>query len=145
MVRQCLTPHGWHLRWAARRNLLLPAVWSMLPHPTEAASCTTPTIPATRSLSQTQMEAIPDEHSWKSLEAHCHYLVWSPDSRYIYFVKGVPTTAEMDIWRVSASATAGPERITYHNARVAYPAWLDDHTVIYSATAEDGSGQWLYT
>jgi hypothetical protein len=37
-----------------------------------------------------------------------------------------------------------PERITSHNARVAYPAWLDARTLIYSATAEDGSGQWLY-
>jgi hypothetical protein len=27
---------------------------------------------------------------------------------------------------------------------VAYPAWLDARTLIYSATAEDGSGQWLY-
>ena len=31
-----------------------------------------------------------------------------------------------------------------HNARVAYLAWLDARTLIYSATAEDGSGQWLY-
>ena len=42
-------------------------------------------------------------------------------------------------------ATSEPERITYHNARVAFPAWLDARTLIYSATAEDGSGQWLYS
>jgi serine/threonine protein kinase/Tol biopolymer transport system component len=78
---------------------------------------------------------------------HCHYKIWSPDGRFIYFVKGSPTTEELDIWRIPVSASespSGPERITYHNAWVASPAWLDARTLIYSATAEDGSGQWLY-
>src|SRR5262245_18926193 len=78
---------------------------------------------------------------------HGHYLTWSPDGRFIYFVRGTLPTEEMDIWRLSVSTSetaAAPERITYHNARVAYPAWLDARTLIYSATAEDGSGQWLY-
>ncbi|HET9262980.1 MAG TPA: protein kinase [Vicinamibacterales bacterium] len=78
---------------------------------------------------------------------HCHYLTWSPDGRFIYFVSGIPQTEEMDIWRIPVVQTetaATPERITPHNARVEYPAWLDARTLIYSATAEDGSGQWLY-
>ena len=78
---------------------------------------------------------------------HDHYPTWSPDGRFIYFVSGVPQTEEMDIWRLPVSRTgtaATPERITSHNARVEYPAWLDARTLIYSATAEDGSGQWLY-
>ena len=78
---------------------------------------------------------------------HAHYQTWSPDGRFIYFVSGVPQTEEMDIWRVHVSpgkAGATPERITAHNARVEYPAWLDARTLIYSAAAEDGSGQWLY-
>ena len=53
----------------------------------------------------------------------------------------------MDIWRISLStsnAAATPERITSHHAWVAYPAWLDARTLIYAATADDGSGQWLY-
>ena len=77
---------------------------------------------------------------------HGHYLTWSPDGRFIYFVKGTLPTEELDIWRISVSPgeAAAPERITSHNARVAYPAWLDSRTLIYSATAEDGSGQWLY-
>ena len=77
---------------------------------------------------------------------HCHYLTWSPDGHFIYFVRGTPTTEEMDFWRIPVSptgTTATPERITSHNARVAYLAWLDARTLIYSATAEDGSGQWL--
>src|SRR5262249_20746732 len=71
---------------------------------------------------------------------HCHYLIWSLDGQFIYFVMGTPVTEETDIWRIRADATteaAIPERITNHNARVAYPAWLDDRTLIYSATAED--------
>jgi serine/threonine protein kinase/Tol biopolymer transport system component len=78
---------------------------------------------------------------------HGHYPTWSPDGRFIYFVRGIPQTEEMDIWRLRVSQTetaATPERITPHNARVEYPAWLDARTLIYSATAEDGSGQWLY-
>jgi Tol biopolymer transport system component len=78
---------------------------------------------------------------------HGHHLTWSPDGRFIYFVRGIPQTEEMDVWRIPVSQTdtaATPERITPHNARVEYPAWLDARTLIYSATAEDGSGQWLY-
>ena len=33
--------------------------------------------------------------------------------------------------------------MTHHNARVAYLSWLDSRTLIYSATAEDGSGLWF--
>jgi Tol biopolymer transport system component/DNA-binding winged helix-turn-helix (wHTH) protein len=78
---------------------------------------------------------------------HSHFLTWSPDGRYIYFAKGTPTTEEMDIFRipVSTSPPPTPERITYFNARVAYLDWLDSRTLIFSATAEDGSGQWLYS
>jgi hypothetical protein len=77
---------------------------------------------------------------------HHHHLTWSPDGRFIYFVKGSPTTEEMDIWRIAAFPTglAQPERVTMHNAMVSYPGWLDRRTLIYVGTAQDGSGQWLY-
>jgi serine/threonine protein kinase/Tol biopolymer transport system component len=73
---------------------------------------------------------------------HCHYHVWSPDGRYIYFVRGFPPT-EMDVWRISPDG-GEPERMTRHNSKVSYLAFLDNKTLIYSATAEDGSGYWLY-
>jgi DNA-binding winged helix-turn-helix (wHTH) protein len=77
---------------------------------------------------------------------HCHFLTWSPDGRFIYFASGTPTTEEMDIWRIPASARAPvAERITHNKTRVAYLGWLDTRTLIYSATAEDGPGQWLYS
>jgi Tol biopolymer transport system component len=78
---------------------------------------------------------------------HNHYLTWSVDGRYIYFVKGVVATDEMDLWRFpvpAAGETVVPEQISHHNSRVAYPAWIDPQTLIYSATADDGAGQWLY-
>jgi Tol biopolymer transport system component len=73
---------------------------------------------------------------------HCHFLTWSRDGRFIYFVKGTPTT-DMDIWRIPARG-GNAEQITFHHAWVGYPAWLDTRTLIYSATAADGSGRWLY-
>jgi Tol biopolymer transport system component/DNA-binding winged helix-turn-helix (wHTH) protein len=79
---------------------------------------------------------------------HCHYLTWSPDGRYVYFVSGTPSTEEMDIWRIpvtNSDQAVIPERMTHHNARVAYISWLDSRTIVYSATAEDGSGLWLYS
>jgi len=74
---------------------------------------------------------------------HCHFPVWSPDQAFIYFVRGVPSDNEWDIWRIRPSGD-GLERITWHSGRVAYPVMLDDRTLVYLATDADGSGPWLY-
>jgi len=73
---------------------------------------------------------------------HCHFLTWSPDGRYVFFVRGIPNH-KTDIWRIPA-AGGNPERITRHDSRVAYVAPLDNRTLLYTATADDGSGPWLY-
>lgn len=73
---------------------------------------------------------------------HCHFPLWSPDGRFIYFVQGRPPD-DMDLWRIAAEG-GEPERITFHATRVSYPAFLDDATLLYLATAKDGSGPWLY-
>jgi serine/threonine protein kinase len=73
---------------------------------------------------------------------HSHYLVWSPDARFIYFAGGIPPE-EMDLWRVPAAGGTA-ERLTSHNASVAYPTFLDGRTLLYRTTAEDGSGPWLF-
>ncbi|MGH9662264.1 MAG: protein kinase domain-containing protein [Bryobacteraceae bacterium] len=74
--------------------------------------------------------------------AHSHYLRWSRDGRRIYFARGFRRD-ETDVWRIGAEG-GQPERITQHNSRVAYPVELDDRTLLYTATAEDGSGSRLY-
>jgi Tol biopolymer transport system component len=73
---------------------------------------------------------------------HNHYLSWSPDGRFLYFARGVPPNA-MDVWRVPSNGGQA-ERLTMHNAKVAYPVLLDDQTLLYAATADDGTGPWLY-
>ena len=74
---------------------------------------------------------------------HSHFLTWSPDGRFLYFARGFPPD-EMDIWRISATVGGVPERITSHDSRVSYPVVLDDRTLLYTATSDDGTGPWLY-
>lgn len=73
---------------------------------------------------------------------HCHFPVWSPDGRFIYFVQGRPPD-DMDLWRI-APGGGEPERISFHASRVSHPVFLDRTTLLYLATAKDGSGPWLY-
>jgi Tol biopolymer transport system component len=73
---------------------------------------------------------------------HCHYPIWAPDDATIYFVRGLPPDA-MDLWRLAPGASE-PERLTHHNSRVEYPAFIDANTVLYLATTPDGAGPWLY-
>ena len=73
---------------------------------------------------------------------HCHHLAWSPDGAFIYFARGFPPD-EMDIWRIRPTGGT-PERISSHNSRVAYPTILNGRNLLYVATAEDGTGPWLY-
>ena len=73
---------------------------------------------------------------------HSHFPLWSPDSDFVYFVQGFPPD-EMDIWRIRATG-GSPERITYHNSRVAHPTFLDRRTLLYTSRDADGSGPWLY-
>jgi Tol biopolymer transport system component len=72
---------------------------------------------------------------------HAHFPVWSPDARFIYFVYGT-LPDKLDIWRIAPTG-GGPERITFHNARVTHPVFLDPRTLLYLAT-DDGAGPWLY-
>ena len=73
---------------------------------------------------------------------HSHHLSWSPDGRFLYFTHGVPPD-EMDVWRIAVTG-GEPERITRHDSRVAYPVQVDERSLFYTATGEDGTGPWLY-
>ncbi len=73
---------------------------------------------------------------------HSHFPVWSPDEAFVYFVQGNLPDG-MDIWRIRSDGGA-PERITSHNARVSHPTFLDGSTLLYLATAADGSGPSIF-
>jgi Tol biopolymer transport system component len=74
---------------------------------------------------------------------HNHYPAWSLDGRFIYFPSGILSPYDMDMWRIpSTGGTA--ERLTNYHARVAYPAFLDERTLLYTAPRPDGSGSGLY-
>ena len=74
---------------------------------------------------------------------HSHHPAWSPDGRLVYFTQGLPPD-EMDVWRIASDGSGVAEQITHHRSRVAYPALLDERTLVYSATADDGTGPFLY-
>src|SRR5207342_1190431 len=74
---------------------------------------------------------------------HNHYTTFSPDGRWVYFVRGKMRPADLDIWRIPVEGGT-PERMTAFHARVAYPSFLDKRTLIFTATRQDGSGSGLY-
>ena len=69
---------------------------------------------------------------------HNHFPTWSPDGRFIYYVHGVPPD-DTDVWRIRPTGGGAPERVTFLRSSVAYPAWLDDRTLLYTALGEDGA------
>ena len=73
---------------------------------------------------------------------HNHFPVWSPDDKYIYFVRGTPPEPT-DIWRIGSDG-ADPRRLTTHGSVVSHPTFIDRRTLLYLATAADGSGPWLH-
>jgi Tol biopolymer transport system component len=74
---------------------------------------------------------------------HNHFQVWSKDGRWIYFVRGRPATHEMDLWRISPNG-GQPEQLTHVNADIAYPAPIDERTVLFVAHDQNGAGPWLW-
>jgi Tol biopolymer transport system component len=73
---------------------------------------------------------------------HNHFPLWSPDGEFIYFVHGLPLDRS-DIWRIRPSG-GPPERVTFHDARVTFPALLNNRMLLYLATDSEGSGPWIY-
>lgn len=74
---------------------------------------------------------------------HNHDPVWSPDGQWIYFLRGVEPTDEMDVWRVRSSG-GSPERLTTLHAPANFLAPLDSYTLLYTSRAEDRTGPWLW-
>jgi Tol biopolymer transport system component len=74
---------------------------------------------------------------------HSHFIVWSPDQAFVYFVQGA-LPDRLDLWRIRPTGGA-PERVTHHDAQVSHPVFLDARTLLYLATEPDGSGPWVYS
>ena len=74
---------------------------------------------------------------------HNHYQVWSKDGRWIYFVRGRPSTQEMDLWRVPPDGGA-PEQLTHLNTNIAYPTPINERTILFVAPNKEGAGPWLW-
>jgi serine/threonine protein kinase len=74
---------------------------------------------------------------------HNHYLVWSRDGRWIYFVRGRPATREMDLWRILPEG-GEPEQLTHLNTDIASPIPINERTVLFVAPNKDGAGPWLW-
>ncbi|HEX4683945.1 MAG TPA: protein kinase [Gemmatimonadaceae bacterium] len=72
---------------------------------------------------------------------HSHHPAWSRDGRFLYVSHGVPPD-NMDIWRIPTDGGRS-ERITSHQSRVGYPVVLDDRTVLYTASGDDGGGLYM--
>ena len=73
---------------------------------------------------------------------HNHFPVWSHDGAFIYFVHGLPLE-KSDIWRIRPTG-GEPERLTFHDARVTFPTLLNDRTLLYLATDDEGYGPWIH-
>jgi Tol biopolymer transport system component len=73
---------------------------------------------------------------------HSHFPLWSPDSKYIYFVGGaIPD--KLDISRIKSTG-GDAERITSQSRQISFPVFVDRHTLLYLAKDSDGAGPWLY-
>jgi Tol biopolymer transport system component len=76
-------------------------------------------------------------------DKHNHYLTWSVDGEWIYFVHGTPATNEMDLWRIRASG-GDPQRLTQLNSEMRDPTPLGQGTILYLASENDGSGPGIW-
>jgi Tol biopolymer transport system component len=74
---------------------------------------------------------------------HNHFLAWSPDRAFIYFVQG-SLPDHLDLWRLKVGEPS-PERITHHDALVSHPVFVSPRTVLYLAGDRDGGGPWIHS
>ena len=87
---------------------------------------------------------IVDDEQFYARGAHNHNPVWSPDGMWLYFAHGSEPTEDMNVWRVRPSGGT-PERLTSLHVAINFLAPIDDHTVLFIAHAENGSGPWLWS
>lgn len=74
---------------------------------------------------------------------HNHNPAWSPDGEWIYFVRGIEPTSQMDLWRIRSTGGM-PERLTRQTSALNYLAPIDRQTLLYVSRDSDRSGPWLW-
>ena len=74
---------------------------------------------------------------------HNHNPTWSPDGQWIYFVRGIEPTSQMDLWRIRSSGGT-PERLTRQKSALNYLAPIEPRTLLYVSRDSDRSGPWLW-
>jgi serine/threonine protein kinase len=74
---------------------------------------------------------------------HNHYLSWGADGAWIYFIHGIPTQNDMDLWRISVSG-GQPERLTELHTEMRDPTPLGQGTILFIAKEHNGSGPWIW-
>jgi dipeptidyl aminopeptidase/acylaminoacyl peptidase len=74
-------------------------------------------------------------------QRHAPCAVWAPRRRFVYFVQGASPGAA-DLWRIEPSG-GDAERMTFHDARVSHPVFVDDSTLLYLVGDEDATGSRL--
>jgi hypothetical protein len=74
-------------------------------------------------------------------QRHAPWAVWAPSRRFVYFVQGASSGA-VDLWRIEPTG-GNAERMTFHDARVSHPVFIDDSTLLYLVGGEDGAGSCL--
>ncbi len=72
-------------------------------------------------------------------DKHNHYLTWSADGKWIYFIHGTPATPDMDLYRIAVSGGT-PQRLTYQDTEMRDPVAFGKDTMLYLDKERDGSG-----
>ena len=70
---------------------------------------------------------------------HNHFLTWSTDGAFLYFLHGADVVKGMEIWRV-ATAGGTPEQMTSPPTRLRSLVFLDARTLAFLAEEPGGSG-----
>ncbi len=73
---------------------------------------------------------------------HQHYPTWGADG-WIYMVRGLENTREMDLWRIRPDGT-GSERLTMGTRGTQYPIPIDEKTLLFIGQEQNGAGPWLW-
>ncbi len=74
---------------------------------------------------------------------HQHHPLWSFDDERIFFVRGRPSTEDMDLWWVRPDGR-DPEQLTHGLKSVIFPAPISEQAILFIADDRKGAGLSLF-